>query len=137
MKDKYTVVTDIPPSPKEYNDLRLEGGVSGKSLEGAAIGLKNSLFAIFIYDNKVLVGMGRVIGDGGTVYHVVDIVVKPSYQRQGIGNFIMERITNYLEENAYPGSYVSLIADAPADKLYERFGFKYSYPNSYGMYRRY
>ncbi|MBY7145010.1 GNAT family N-acetyltransferase [Virgibacillus sp. NKC19-3] len=136
MNDRFTIINE-PPNPIAYIDLRLEGGISGKSEEAAAVGLKNSLFAVCIYDNKTLIGMGRVIGDGGAFFQVVDIVVKPSYQGQGLGKMVMKEITGYLDHNTYPGSYVSLIADDPANKLYEQFGFMYTYPRSHGMYRMY
>lgn len=136
MNDNFTI-TNEPPTPIEYNDLRLEGGISGKSQEAASIGLKNSLFAVCFYDEKTLIGMGRVIGDGGAFFQIVDIVVKPSYQGKGLGKRIMGELMNYLDQNTYPGSYVSLIADDPANKLYEQFGFRYTYPNSHGMGRMY
>lgn len=136
MNDNFTI-TNEPPTPIEYNDLRLEGGISGKSQEAASIGLKNSLFAVSFYDEKTLIGMGRVIGDGGAFFQIVDIVVKPSYQGKGLGKRIMGELMNYLDQNTYPGSYVSLIADDPANKLYEQFGFRYTYPNSHGMGRMY
>jgi len=136
MNDNFTVVHE-PPTPAEFNDLRLEGGISGKSLEAALIGLKNSLFAVCIYDKNTLIGMGRVIGDGGAFFQVVDIVVKPDYQGRGLGKRVMVEIMDYLDNNTYSGSYVSLIADDPANLLYEQFGFKYTYPNSHGMFRMY
>lgn len=136
MNDEFTVVYE-PPVPIEYNDLRLEGGMSGKSHEAATVGLKNSLFAVCIYDNENLIGMGRVIGDGGAFFQIVDIVVKPSYQGRGLGKRVMKEIMNYLDKNTYPGSYVSLIADDPANKLYEQFGFEYTYPKSHGMHKMY
>ncbi|MBT2216689.1 GNAT family N-acetyltransferase [Virgibacillus dakarensis] len=136
MNDHFTTIYE-PPTPKEYNDLRLEGGISGKSLEAAAVGLNNSLFAVCIYDKTTLIGMGRVIGDGGAFFQIVDIVVKPSYQGKGLGKMVMKELINYLDKNTYPGSYVSLIADDPANKFYEQFGFKYTYPRSHGMYRMY
>ncbi|WP_066306738.1 GNAT family N-acetyltransferase [Bacillus sp. FJAT-29814] len=126
-----------PPAPSAYNELRVEGGLSRKSLEAAEIGLSNSLFAVSIYEANTLIGMGRVVGDGGTVFHVVDIVVKPSYQGRGLGKVIMQEIMDYLDKNTCPGSYVSLIADEPANKLYEKFGFQYTYPKSHGMYKMY
>ncbi|MEW9677254.1 GNAT family N-acetyltransferase [Lentibacillus sp. L22] len=136
MNDNFTIIHE-PPRPTEYNELRLEGGISGKSQEAATVGLKNSLFAVCIYDEKTLIGMGRVIGDGGTSFQIVDIVVKPNYQGQGLGKRVMKEIMDYLDENTYPGSFVSLIADDPANNLYEQFGFKYTYPRSHGMYRMY
>ncbi|WP_339226071.1 GNAT family N-acetyltransferase [Oceanobacillus sp. FSL K6-2867] len=136
MNNDFTIVYE-PPTPNEYNNLRLEGGLSGKSLEAATVGLKNSLFTVCIYDEKTLIGMGRIIGDGGAFFQIVDIVVKPSYQGRGLGKKVMKELINYLDKNTYPGSYVSLIADDPANKLYEQFGFSYSFPQSHGMYRMY
>jgi GNAT superfamily N-acetyltransferase len=132
MKIKYE-----PPAPSQYLELRVEGGLSSKSLEAVKIGLAHSLFAVSLYEGDTLIGMGRVVGDGGTVFHVVDIVVKPSYQGRGLGKVIMKEIMNYLDNHSFPGSYVSLIADVPADKLYEQFGFKYTYPRSLGMCKMY
>ncbi|MCH6269106.1 GNAT family N-acetyltransferase [Neobacillus citreus] len=130
-------IKHAPPEPTEYNELRVAGGLSRKSLEAATVGLKNTLFSVCIYDQSTLIGLGRVVGDGGTVFHIVDIVVKPSYQGQGLGKVIMKEIINYLDKNTYPGSYVSLIADDPANRLYENFGFQYTYPKSHGMYKMY
>ncbi|MFD1416874.1 GNAT family N-acetyltransferase [Oceanobacillus jeddahense] len=125
------------PSIDAFNQLRVEAGLSSKEKKAIEIGLPNTLFAVTIYDEDTLIGLGRVVGDGGVVFHVVDIVVKPSYQGQGIGKKVMEEITDYLDAHAYQGSFVSLIADIPADKLYEQFGFQYTAPNSVGMYRMY
>lgn len=35
--------------------------------------------------------MGRVIGDGGTTFQIVDIAVDPDYQGQGYGRVILEK----------------------------------------------
>ncbi|MFD1172331.1 GNAT family N-acetyltransferase [Oceanobacillus picturae] len=136
MDKNFSILHDAP-TPQEYIDLRLEGGISGKSKEAATIGLKNSLFAVSIYDQGVLIGMGRIIGDGGAFFQIVDIVVKPSYQGKGLGKAVMRELMSYLDNHTYSGSYVSLIADDPANKLYEQFGFRYTYPASHGMYRKY
>ena len=126
-----------PPRPSDYINLRLEAGMSGKSLEAAEIGLKNSLFAVTVYEESTLVAMGRIIGDGGAFFQVVDIAVKPAYQGKGLGKLVMRELMKYLDKHTFDGSYVSLIADAPANKLYEQFGFDYTFPKSYGMYRNY
>lgn len=55
-----------PPNPQAYIDLRVEAGLSPKSLEGATIGLQNSLFSVALFDEETLVGFERVIGDGET-----------------------------------------------------------------------
>ncbi|WP_017473049.1 GNAT family N-acetyltransferase [Amphibacillus jilinensis] len=125
------------PDPMAYIALRVEGGMSEKSQQAAEIGLKNALFTVCIYDQDMLIGLGRIIGDGGTVFQIVDVVVKPSYQGKGLGKVIMTELMTYLDQHTYAGSYVSLIADGPADKLYAQFGFTYTYPYSQGMFKMY
>lgn len=108
--------------------------MSPKSVAAARNGLPNGCFNITIYEDQQLIGMGRVIGDGGTTFQIVDITVDPDYQGQGYGRVILEKIMEYINSIAEKGTYVSLIADYPADKLYEKFGFKTTEPKSGGMY---
>lgn len=122
------------PSLEDYLALRRQAGLSERSREGAAIGLRNSFFTVSVYRESELVGMGRVIGDGGCFMQVVDIAVRPDFQGQGLGKWVMGEIMEYLEREAPPKTYVSLIADVPADRLYLQFGFQYTQPRSQGMY---
>lgn len=124
------------PGVSDYLKLRDLAGMSPRSEEGAAIGLANSLFAVSLHDEKGLAGMGRIIGDGGCVMQVVDIVVRPDLQGRGLGKTIMGEIMGFLERHAPPLTYVSLIADVPADKLYRQFGFEYAAPGGHGMFWR-
>ena len=130
-------ITYSPPTPADYLNLRVESGMSGKSMEAASIGLRNSLFAVAVYNESTLVAMGRIVGDGGAFFQIVDIAVKPDHQGMGLGKLVMKELMAYLDQHTFEGSYVSLIADDPANKLYEQFGFAYTYPKSHGMYRKY
>jgi GNAT superfamily N-acetyltransferase len=130
-------VSLIPPDPEEYNQLRVKAGLSPKDIAASATALQNSIFTVTIREKAALIGMGRIIGDRGCFFQVVDIAVSPDYQGQGIGKLIMKEITNYLDTHAPKHAYVSLIADIPADHLYKKFGFEYTYPNSVGMYKKY
>ena len=125
------------PSPEDYCNLRVNAGMSRKSIEAAIKGLPHACFNVTLYENDMLIGMGRVIGDGGTVFQIVDIAVKDTYQGLGHGMTIMHEIMKYIESVAEEGTYVSLIADYPADQLYEKFGFKSTEPYSKGMYIKY
>jgi len=79
------------------------------------------------------VGMGRVIGDGGTAFQVVDIAVLPEHQGQGLGKRILGEIAAWLGEHVPETGYVSLLADVPADALYAQFGFVHTAPRTLGM----
>ncbi|EFM10783.1 GCN5-related N-acetyltransferase [Paenibacillus curdlanolyticus YK9] len=84
-----------------------------------------------------MVGIGRIVGDSGCFYEIVDIVVEPAYQGEGFGKIMMSELMKHLDEKAPKGAYVSLIADVPADGLYKKYGFEYTAPKSVGMYRKY
>lgn len=125
------------PRPVDYCELRRVAGLSEKSESAARIGLPNACFTVTLYDDNQLIGMGRVIGDGATVFQIIDIAVRPEYQGQGHGKTVMKHIMDYIESVRQPGTYVSLIADYPADQLYAKFGFISTEPDSGGMYRHY
>lgn len=124
------------PTPEDYVALRALGGLSPFSMEAAAEGLGGALFSVLLVDRGEAVGMGRVIGDGGCFFQIVDIVVHPAYQGYGFGTAIMKALMDWLRATAPKGAYVSLIADRPADRLYARFGFEETAPVSIGMATR-
>lgn len=121
------------PAAAEYVGLRQDSGLSARSVEAAERGLPNGLFSVCVRDGDRLVGMGRIIGDGGCNYEIVDVAVHPDYQRQGIGKRIMQALMDWLHEHAPPTAYVCLIADDHAPALYSQFGFESVAPRSIGM----
>lgn len=128
----YTVLHAIP-SIETYQQLRVGAGLSAKSAAAAARGLPNTLFAVQILRGDEPVGMGRVTGDGGTAFQVVDIAVLTAHQGQGLGKRIMGEIAAWLREHVPETGYVSLLADVPADALYAQFGFVPTAPRTVGM----
>jgi predicted N-acetyltransferase YhbS len=77
--------------------------------------------------------MGRVIGDGGTFFQVVDIAVAPEHQGRGLGKAIMAEIAGFIAREVPESGYVSLLADGNACRLYQQFGFSLTAPASVGM----
>jgi ribosomal protein S18 acetylase RimI-like enzyme len=135
--DKKIDVHSKAPGPEEYLALRAAAGLSPRDVDGARIAMDNSIFAVTLRDSsQQLIGMGRVIGDGGCFYQIVDIAVRPDYQGHGYGKRIMTELMDYLSTHGQKGAFVSLIADIPADSLYKKFGFEYTAPNSVGMYKK-
>jgi len=122
------------PTPEEYVWLRGLAGLSPMSLAAAEVGLPGSLAAVTVRSGDLLIGMGRVIGDGGLFFQVVDIAVHPEHQRRGLGRLIMRDLMEQLKTTAPAGAYVSLIADDGAERLYQEFGFIPTAPRSIGMY---
>lgn len=116
------------PSVDDYIEIRLAAGLSRKSVEAAEIGLSNTLCGVIVYSGELPIGIGRVIGDGGCFFEIVDIAVKPEHQKNGLGDMIMEGLMAYINENAPDTAYVSLIADHGTPEFYKRFGFVPSLP---------
>lgn len=131
MRDGYELIDGVP-QVQDFCRLRRVAGLSPKTEAMAARGLPNTIFgAVILHDGRP-VAMGRVIGDGGTAFQIVDMAVEPGHQGQGLGHAIMARLMVRLRA-AHSGAYVSLIADGPAHRLYARHGFAPTAPASIGM----
>ena len=130
----YEIVREAP-GVDDYLRIRRVAGLSAKSPEAAAKSLPNSLFALQVRRGSEVVGMGRVIGDGGCFLQVVDIAVVPDHQGKGLGRRIMAEVIDWIEANALPGCYVSLITTTPS--FYEPFGFRCTAPPDDGMCLRF
>lgn len=124
------------PSVETYLGLRKAGGMGAYSEEAARVGLPNSLYCIVVEEDGKPVGMGRLVGDGGCFVQVTDIVVRPECQGKGYARMIMEDLMTWVEKNVPKTSYVNLLADVPANRIYEKFGFRETAPATVGMAKR-
>ena len=60
--------------------------------------LSHSLAIYLALDGDTVVGLVRLVGDGFSSVFVQDLIVLPSYQRQGIGsNLIKEALADYKD----------------------------------------
>ena len=121
------------PGVDDYRRLRLAAGMTPKSEEAARRGLPNTLHGVSLLRDGEVVGMGRVIGDGGCFFVVVDIAVVPELQGRGLGRRIMGALDAWLRANVPESAYVSLVADGDAKHLYAKFGFVDTAPQSINM----
>uniref|UniRef100_A0A7C1SXE5 N-acetyltransferase n=1 Tax=Agrobacterium albertimagni TaxID=147266 RepID=A0A7C1SXE5_9HYPH len=132
MIEEYRLFAETP-RVEDYLRLRIAAGLSPKSAEAAASGLPNTLFAIVVRARTETIGMGRVIGDGGLFFQIVDVAVLPEHQGQGLGKAIVGALVDHLRATSPKSAYVSLIADGEAHRLYAQFGFALTAPKSVGM----
>tara|TARA_B100000902_G_scaffold64881_1_gene71429 strand:- start:104 stop:442 length:339 start_codon:yes stop_codon:yes gene_type:complete len=104
-----------------------------RSTEGAIKGLGSELYSVILRLDETgeEIGMGRVVGDGGTVFHICDMAVLKNWQGKGGGTMIMDALMDYIIQEAPPLSYVNLMADI--DGFYDKWGFTPTLPNSRGM----
>ena len=124
------------PGNEEYRALRSAAGLSLMTEEGAALGLPASWCSVCLRDGDELIGMGRIVGDGGLFLFVVDIAVAPAWQRKGLGQRIMQALMDQVHARAPARTMVALIADGTAHQLYAKFGFKLVAPGAHGMLLR-
>jgi ribosomal protein S18 acetylase RimI-like enzyme len=134
MDPAYALV-DGPPALSSYLDLRARAGLSAKTEAQGKAAIAGSWSAVHAVASATAttVGMGRVIGDGGWYFHVVDMAVLPEHQRRGIGDAILTELVRRIRSAAPPDPYVTLLADGPGRRLYERHGFVETAPGSIGM----
>jgi ribosomal protein S18 acetylase RimI-like enzyme len=123
------------PTVEDYLILRRRSGLTPRTREQVVAALSGSWFACHIVDEAVgqAVAMGRVLGDGGWYFHVVDMAVLPEHQRRGLGDAVLTELLRHVQENAPAGAYVNLLADPPGRRLYARHGFIDTAPDSIGM----
>jgi ribosomal protein S18 acetylase RimI-like enzyme len=129
------VLSTTTPSVADYLRLRAESGLTPKTpaeAEAALLGSWATCHVVHQATNET-VAMGRVIGDGGWYFHIVDMAVLPAHQRRGLGDLMLTHLLSVIRQATPAGGYVSLMADAPGRRLYERHGFQPTAPRSIGM----
>lgn len=133
LPDGYTLHNGFPPVA-DYRRIRVAAGLSARTEAQAARAVTGSWYGCFAqYQDPSapssstpgqIVGMGRIIGDGGWYFHIADMGVVPEHQKKGLGDAILKNLLEYIEKNAAEGEpYVSLFADPPGRKLYAKNGF--------------
>lgn len=123
VEEEYSVI-ERTPTVEEYNRVRASAGLTVKDEIAAAQGLANTLFSVCVEHEGVAVGIGRVIGDGGLFYDIVDMAVVLEHQGRGLGKLIMQALLGYIDAHARPTSIICLMANKGIAPFYEKFGFK-------------
>ncbi|WP_055666000.1 GNAT family N-acetyltransferase [Desnuesiella massiliensis] len=134
MKD--IIITERKPLVEEYIQLRNSIGWKILQYDKIKKGLDNSIYCVCVEEQGKLIGFGRIVGDGGTVFYIQDIMVKPSYQKQNIGTLIMEKLMYYIDDNCIDDAIIGLIAISKLDKFYKKFGFTYNQDNHFYRYSK-
>ncbi|KRK11071.1 GNAT family acetyltransferase [Lacticaseibacillus zeae DSM 20178 = KCTC 3804] len=83
--------------------------------------LAQSLIVLGAFDGDRLVGLIRAVGDGETILFIQDLLVLPSFQRQGIGRQLVNALVDHYPEVR---QRVLLTDDQPDTRaFYEKIGF--------------
>lgn len=108
-----------------YNSLRASVDFITITPKRAKIALANSLYILVAMYGDTPVGMARVVGDGGYVYFICDVIVRPSYQSNGLGRKIIENVLSWLEGQVEDDEtiMVNLMSAMNKEPFYEKLGF--------------
>ena len=117
----------------KYNELSAEEFIllwetvwgQGPSMEQTELAMQNTLFRVSVYDGEQIVAMARMIGDMGLNYYIKDVVVRPEYQKQGIGRLLIDELMKFIRKHGVSGTDIFVELCAMPDKIpfYEKFGF--------------
>ncbi len=118
----------------KYNELTAEQFIElwetvwgdGPTLEQTELAMKHTLFRVSIWDDDKIVAMARINGDMGLNYYIKDVVVRPEYQKRGIGRMLINELLKFINDNGVKGTDVFVELCAVPDKIpfYEKFGFE-------------
>ncbi|WP_435299447.1 GNAT family N-acetyltransferase [Timonella sp. A28] len=112
--------------PKDFGQLlTIYESLGWNSLQLTTVDLermcKQSWYALYVYDEKQLVGMGRVISDGVITGIICGLCVLPSQQSQGVGKELMNRMIQHCENNRV---IPQLMCVENMEPYYKNFGFE-------------
>jgi len=110
---------------ENYNDLRASVDFITIRPNRAETALANALYLIVAMEGDRPIGMARVVGDGGYVYFICDVIVRPSHQSQGLGRKLIENVLSWLK-NQVEGDetiMVNLMSAMNKEPFYEKLGF--------------
>ena len=112
-------------SIENYNKLRASVDFITVQPKRAEVALSNSLFTIIAMDEDTPVCMARVVGDGGYVYFICDVIVSPAYQSKGLGRRLIEQVLAWLESQVEEDEtiMVNLMSAMNKEPFYEKLGF--------------
>ncbi|WP_295250948.1 GNAT family N-acetyltransferase [uncultured Catenibacterium sp.] len=107
---------------KQVEELFLSvGWVSGQYPEKLYQALMHSSTVFTAWDDHELVGLLRVLDDGGMMAYVHYVLVNPEYQGQGIAGHLV----NLMKEKYADYFYIEVMPEESKNaSFYEKFGFK-------------
>lgn len=95
------------------------------SLAQTDFAMQNTLFRVSVYDGERVIAMARLISDLGLCCYIKDVVVRPEYQKLGLGKLVVGEVINFIKTNAINGASIFIELCSRPDKVgfYKKLGF--------------
>ena len=115
-----------PITAQTYNGLRRAVGWKTIEERQAQAGIQHARYLLTAVEAGETVGMLRVIGDGGYIFYIADVIVLPAFQGHGIGRALVERAMALIRGSLEEGqcAFVNLMANQDKERFYAHFGFE-------------
>ncbi len=104
----------------ELSNLYKSAPLGEKAPEDLRQVFSNSMFKCFLYDEEILIGVGRALADGVDCSYICDVAVLPSHQGLGIGKSIVSK----LVELSMGHKKIILYSVPGKETFYQKLGFK-------------
>lgn len=95
-----------------------EAGLAIHPVELTRKAFENSYCKVFVFDNDLLIGVGRAISDGAYQAAIYDIAVLPTYQGKKVGRLIVDEIHKDLQK-----INIILYASPGKEAFYSKIGY--------------
>jgi len=128
---KYTVKK---PTPEQFFELFETTGWNSKyelSIDELYTALENSWYIISVFDNDSLIGFGRIICDGVVHALILDVIIHPERQGEGIGKQVMDKLVSKCKKHNIRD--IQLFSAKDKEGFYNKLGFEKRTEDSPGM----
>ena len=79
----------------------------------------NSRYVCFVYEDALLVGVGRALADGVDCSYICDVAIHPDFQGLGIGKAIVTQLVEFSKDH----TKIILYANPGKEPFYTKLGF--------------
>jgi GNAT superfamily N-acetyltransferase len=110
-------------TPEEYAELRKAVAWRVPARPDIERALAGSYAGVCAEGADGLTGMGRLISDGAFYWYIVDVVVRPEAQSQGIGTAIMHALEAVVSERSTT-RVANVVASSDVVPFYRRLGYE-------------
>jgi len=119
---KQIKIAENLPNDKDFNTLYADAGWGEVKPEVLKTIRQLTNFAVSVYNDKKIIAMGRIFGDG-LHFGIYDVTVLQDYRGKDFGTVIMDKLLDWFDKQ--PNSpHLTLGSVSGSEKFYEKFGFK-------------